>query len=306
MTQSHRSVLGLVLKGILAGILYIVGTMLASALFAALHIPLVNVAPPGTDLQKSGQMFLLATPLIGLALLPLARHTAGSRALRGALLSFLIFICAGLTSVMEMRIFLTGYAHGGALAAILVVIPPALLCGFGLSFLLPQEQPDFSASQKLHSFFSAHSLVSWAVRFLLIILAFGVIYFLFGSIIAPFVVPFYRARMLGLTLPSYSVIFPVLLERSALFLLTCLPFLILWTRSRLALIVSLGLAFWFLTGGYGMLMVVFWPPVMRIAHGLELAADAFVYAGVLVLLLLPRQRENTVPNSAHVAPMFPS
>jgi hypothetical protein len=306
MTQSHPSVLGLVIKGILAGILYIIGTMLGSALFAALHIPLVNVAPPGTDLQKSGQMFLLATPLIGLALVPLARHTAGSRALRGLLLSFLIFICAGLTSVMEMRIFLTAYAHGGELAAILVVIPPALLCGFGLSFLLPKEQPEISASQKLRLSRSARSPVSWATRFLLVILAFGVIYFLFGSMIAPFVVPFYRAGVLGLTLPPYSVILPVLFARSALFLLTCLPFLILWTRSRLTLILSLGLAFWFLTGGYGVLMVFFWPPVMRIAHGLELAADAFVYAAVLVYLLFPGQRENTVPNSAHVAPMFPS
>jgi len=306
MTQSHPSVLGLVIKGIVAGILYIVGTMLAGALFAALHVPLVNPAPPGVDLHKTATMFLLATPLLGLALVPLARHTAGSRLFRGLAIAFLIFICMGLTSVMEMRIFMTVYAQGGSLAAILVVIPPALLCGLALGYLLPQEPAEVSAEQRLRSFFAAHSAISWAARFVLAILLFGVFYFLFGMLVAPFVVPFYRAGVLGLTLPPFSVIIPVLLIRSVLFLLACLPFLILWTRSRVSLILSLGLAHWFLTGGYGMLMVVFWPPVMRVGHGLEIAADSFAYAAALVFLLLPRRRENTVPNSAHVAPMFPS
>jgi hypothetical protein len=306
MTQSHPSVLGLVVKGILAGILYIVGATLTNALFAALHVALVNPAPPGADLHKTAVMFLVATPLLGLALVPLARHTAGSRLFRGLVIGFFIFICMGLTSVMEMRIFMTVYSQGGSLAAILAAIPPALFCGLALGYLLPQEQPEASAAPRLRTFFAAHSPISWAARFVLAILLFGVFYFLFGMLVAPFVVPFYRAGVLGLTLPPFSVIIPVLLMRSALFLLACLPFLMRWTRSRLSLILSLGLAHWFLTGGYGMLMVVFWPPVMRVGHGLEVAADSFAYAAALVFLLLPRQRENTVPNSAHVAPMFPS
>jgi hypothetical protein len=251
-------------------------------------------------------MVLIATPLLGLSLVPLARCTAGSRLLRGLALSFLIFICMGLTSVMEMRIFLTVYAHGGSLAAMLAVIPPALLCGLALGFLRPREQPEVSAWQKIHTFFTARSPLSWVGRFALAILGFAVIYYCFGMLVAPFVVPFYRAGVLGLTLPPVSVVLPVLLARSTLFLLACLPFLIFWTRSRLSLIFSLGLAFWSLTGLYGMLMVVFWPAVMRIGHGLETGADAFAYAAALVLLLLPRQRANTVPSSAPVAHMFPS
>lgn len=306
MTQSHPSVLGPVFKGILAGLLYILGTILTSMLFSALHIQLINPAPPGTDLHKTAFMFFLATPLLGLALVPLALHTAGSRLFRGFALAFLIFICMGLTSVMEMKIFLTVYSHGGSLAAILAVIPPALLCGLALGFLLPQAPSEISASQKLRAFAAAHSPLSWASRGLLAILAFGLIYYFFGMLVAPFVVPFYRAGVLNLTLPTPAVVIPVLLTRSALFLLACLPFLIFWTRSRASLILSLGLAHWFLTGGYGMLMVVFWPPVMRIAHGLEIAADSFVYATALVFLFVPRHRENAVPTSAHVAPMFPS
>jgi hypothetical protein len=306
MTQSHPSIFALLLKGMLAGVVYMIGTVLSGMLFAALHIPIVNMLPPGVNQQSSFATFPLTCLLLGLAMVPLALHTSGSRALRGLLLFFLMFICLGVTTIMETKIFLTVFAHGGAFAAIMQVFLPTLLCAFALSFLFPQAQPATPATQTIRSFFSVHSPLAWAARFLLAILAFAVIYFIFGSIIAPFVVPFYRAGVLNLTLPPFSVILPVLFARSALFLLACLPFLVFWTRSRAALILALGLAFWFVTGLFGMLLVFFWPPLMRIAHGLELGADAFVYAAVLVLLLLPRPRRNPVPTQAHAAAVFPS
>src|ERR1700756_4339981 len=144
MTKSQSSLPGLILKGLLAGILYIFGTTLAGVLFSALHMQLVNPAPPGADLHKTALMFLIATPLLGLSMVPLALHTAGSRLFRGFALAFLIFICLGLTAVMEMKIFMTIYSHGGSLAAICAVIPAALLCGLALSFLLPKAQPEVS------------------------------------------------------------------------------------------------------------------------------------------------------------------
>lgn len=286
--QSHSSSLGLIVKGILAGIVYMLGTMLAGMLTSALHIQLANFLPPGVNPQTGFRLFWLVCPLLGLSLVPLARHTSGSRLLRGMALFFLIFICLGVTAVLEMRTFLTVFSHGGELAAVFVVLPPALLCGLALSYLLARTGPQMSAVEKTRSFFAAHSPLSWTARFALAILSFAVAYFLFGMIVAPFVVPFYRAGVLGLTLPPFSVILPVLFVRSILFLLACLPFLILWTRSRASLILSLGIGFWFLTGLFGLLQVFFWPPVMRIAHSLEIGADSFAYAAALVFLFLPR------------------
>lgn len=306
MTRAHFSVLGLFLKGLLAGLGYLVGMVLSRALFTALHIHMVNFEPPGTDPHAGPRLFGPVCLLLGLALVPLARRTGGSRLLRGLALAFLIFICMGVTSVMESRIFLTIFAHGGALSATFIVVLPALLCGLVLSYFLALEQPEISVAQKCRAFFAAHSPISWIARFVLAILAFGVVYFLFGMMVAPFVVPFYRAGALGLTLPPSSVILPVLFIRSALFLLACLPFLILWTGSRASLILSLGLAHWFLSGLFGMLLVFYWPTVMRVGHGLEIGADSFTYAAVLVFLFLPRRRENSVPAPAHAAPMFPS
>ena len=306
MTPSQPSTFALILKGILAGVVYLVATMLTGMLFSALHQPLINAAPSNADPQKSLYYFVFVAPLLGPALVPLARYTAGSRLLRGLALSSLIFICIGPATILEAKIFLTIYAHGGVLAGILAALPPSLLCGMVLSYLLPQAQPEISVATKWRSFFTAHTRSSWAARLALAILAFAIAYFLFGMMVAPFVVPYYRAGILSLTLPPFSVIVPVLFVRSAMFLLACLPFVALWTRSRLSLILSLGFAHWCLTGLLGMILVFFWPVAMRVGHGLEIGADSFAYVTALVFLLMPRRHENTVPTSAHVAHMFPS
>ena len=306
MTNSRTSIPSLILRGILAGVVFLVVTMLTGMLFAAFHHPLINAAPSNTDPQKSLYYFVFVAPLLGPALVPLARYTAGSRLLRGLALSFLIFICAGPATLLEAKIFLTIYAHGGALVGILAALPSALLCGLVLSYLLPQAQPEISAATKWRSFLASHAPSSWATRLPLAVLAYAIAYFLFGMAVAPLVLPYYRAGILSLTLPPFSVIIPVLFVRSTMFLLACLPLLALWTRSRFSLILSLGFAHWCLTGLLGMILVFFWPAAMRIGHGLEIGADSFAYVTALVLLLLPRRRENTVPTSAHVARLFPS
>lgn len=306
MTNSRFSPLVLWFKGMVAGFVYLLGTAFTGALFSALHIPLVSFQPPGAAPHAGVDLFLLVTPFLGVSLTPLALHTGGSRLFRALALFFLMFISLGVTAVMESRIFLTAFAHGGALSAMLMVLPPAVLCGFALSYLLSQDAPEICTAEKFRAFFGARSPLSWAIRLALGVLAFAVAYFTFGLMVSPFVVPFYRAGVLGLTLPPFSVILPVLFVRSTLFLVACLPFVVLWTRSRASLILSLGLAFWFLTGLFGLLQVYWWPPVMRIAHSLEIGADSFAYAAALVFLLAPRQRDRLVPNRSSLATVFPS
>ena len=80
--------------------------------------------------------------------------------------------------------------------------------------------------------------------------------------VAPFVVPVYRAGAFGLTLPPISAFLPFEFIRTALFLVACFPFLLLWKASRGSLIFSLGLAFWVLNGLFGLLSLGF----PRLAH----------------------------------------
>ena len=142
--------------------------------------------------------------------------------------------------------------------------------------------------------------------FFLAILAFPVIYFVFGSMVTPFVVGFYRSGASPFVLPPISKIIPVQFLRSSLFLLASAPFLFLWTRSRASLIFSLGLAHWYLVGLFGLIQVMWLPPVVRIEHSMEIGLDSFIYVAGLVLLLVPRHRESAVSTPTQVAPMFPS
>ena len=109
-----------------------------------------------------------------------------------------------------------------------------------MSFLAPRDDAQApTASQRLVNFFSAQSPPAWLWRIPAAILAFPLAYFIFGAMIAPIVVPTYRAGIAGLVLPPLSTILPVQLVRSTLFLLASLPFLILWKgKSRLTYLLS--------------------------------------------------------------------
>lgn len=306
MPNSSNSLWISIVKAVLAGLLYVFGTMVSGALASALHVALPNFTPAGVSVnpQAAFRAFLLGSPLLGISLLPLALGCSGKRLTRGLALAFLLFVTMGLNNAIELRIFTTFLVHG-AKAFVASVVPPALLCGMALAFLIRQDSAGPSLTDRARSFFAAHSLASWSGRFLLAILAFPFVYFLFGSMVAPIVVPAYRAGNIGLVLPPVSTIFLTQIPRSAIFLLVSLPFFLLWTRSRASLIFSLGF-FWFFVGLFGLLMISWLPLPVRIAHLLEAAADSFAYAAALVFLLLPRRRENTVPTPAHALPMFPS
>jgi hypothetical protein len=121
-------------------------------------------------------------------------------------------------------------------------------------------------------------------------LAFPLVYFVFGMMIAPIVVPHYNAGIAGLRIPPIDVVFRTQLLRSLLFLLSALPIIRLWRRSRAQLILALGLAFTATVGLYGLLQASWLPMVLRITHSLEITADSFAYAAVLTLLFVRKQQ----------------
>lgn len=295
-----------IIKAALAGLLYLVGVMLSSALATAVHIPMPNFTPAGVSMspQTAFRVFLLVSPLLGISLLPLALGSTGKPLTRGLALSFLLFVTMGLNNAIEMKIFTLFLVHG-AKVFVASVVPPALLCGVALAFLIQHDSGGPSMTDRARSFFAAHSVASWSWRFLLAILAFPLVYFVFGAMVAPIVVPVYRAGNIGLVLPPLSVILPIQVLRSVIFLLASLPFFVLWTRRRGALMFGLGFH-WFFVALFGLLMVSWFPLPVRIAHLLEGAADSFAYAAALIFLLLPHRRENRLPTPAHAVPMFPS
>lgn len=306
MTTTPKSILILAAKGMLCGLIFVVGTILAGMFAAAVHISIPHLTPPGISEAEALRGFLIASALMGLALTPLAYGIRGGRIARWLALAFLPFICLAVNAVIEILIFTTMLSRPSAPSFVASFILPTLLFGAGLAFLAKSEPGAPSFSQQAKALFSTHSAGAWAWRLLLAILAFPLIYFTFGAMVAPLVVPAYRAGIAGLVLPPLSTIMPIQLVRSTFFLLASLPFLIMWKGKRGSLIFALGLAHCYLVGLFGLLQASFLPQVLRIAHSLEIAADSFVYAAVLVFLLIPRLSENSVPAPAHAAPMFPS
>jgi hypothetical protein len=145
--------------------------------------------------------------------------------------------------------------------------------------------------------FTDRTFPGWWWRAVLAWLAFPVIYFFFGALIYPMVRDLYEAPDSGLVLPGGDVVLRTVLLRSLLFLLVTIPILRSWTRSRLGLTVALGIAFTATVGLVGLVQAHWWPISMRIAHSVEICADSFVYAWILVALLAPRSsRGSRVPS----------
>jgi hypothetical protein len=107
-----------------------------------------------------------------------------------------------------------------------------------------------------------------------------------------------------MTLPSWGQMIPMVFLRSALFLIASVPAIALWAGSRRRLAPSLGLAHYALVGLFGLLQAYWLPTPMRVAHGLEIAAESFAYAWLLVLLLV-RRRAVAVPAVA-AGPVAPA
>ncbi len=299
MSKARNSVL--ILKGIFAGLLFALGSVVTGMLAAAAHVAIPNFNPASVNQQTMFLMFFLTCPLIGLGLALLARGIQGSWAIRWAVLALFLLLCLGVNTIIEMRIFTIALAHGGSGTLIVSFVLPAILCAMLLATIRNGETSEPPVSETVSVFFAAHSMTSWLWRFILAILAFPVAYLVFGMIAAPFVVDYYRHGIAGLVLPPMSIILPTQIVRSAIFLIASLPFIVLWKKSRGSLIFSLGLAHWVVVGLFGLVQALWFPPVLRVAHSLEIGADSFAYAAALVFLLFPRKSEVRMQHIAPVA-----
>ncbi|HEY1471027.1 MAG TPA: hypothetical protein VGF61_18450 [Candidatus Acidoferrum sp.] len=306
MSKSSNSFAILILKGNFAGLLFAVGSVVSGMLAAAVHVTIPNFNPATLNQQTMFLMFLLACPLLGLGLVPLAYGIRGSRLTRWLALALFLLLCLGVNTIIEMRIFTVALANGGAGALVASFILPAILCALLLATISSGKIGEIAVSTTVREFFAAHSIPSWLWRFILAIFAFPLAYLIFGMMVAPFVVDYYRHGIAGLILPPMSVILPTQMVRSTLFLIASLPFIVLWKKSRGSLIFSLGLAHWLVVGLFGLVQALWFPPVLRIAHSLEIGGDSFAYAAAIAFLLFPRSRETRVPHVAAVAHELPS
>jgi hypothetical protein len=281
-----------ILKLAACWVAFVAALMGSGALIHFMHLRSIAM-PDNTPMRTQMLAQLGAGALLVLGLYPLARRLAAPFAVRAVAIGGFLFLALGVNGLMEMRIF-THLLDQGVIASLTVFYAAqAILIGAALGFFfgLPAEPPHLPH----------RGPASWAGRGIVAWLCWPVIYFVFGMSISPIVVPYYSAGIAGLQIPPAGTIFEVQLVRSLIFLGASLPFLALWKGSRRGLWLALGLAHAFTVGIYGLAAGTFLPWVLRITHSVEITADSFAYAGLLVLLLTaPVAR--TVPTVKFIEP----
>ncbi len=267
---------------LLTGSIAFYAGLIAGGMLAAVLQLQPPAMPAGVDAAAAVSALMLSSPFMALALALLARGLGGSFVTRALALSFLTWIAYGVNTQLEAAVVST-FATGIAFTLVSLAVA-SLCCGATVAFLFPADDWTGHAGEMLRDFLARRSAGAWAWRLAIAAVAFMPIYWLFGSLVIPFTGEYYRQQMYGLQMPTLDRLLPVLFARSVLFLVACLPVVALWQKSNRALFLSLGFALYVLVG----LLTLFadWMPLaVRVPHTLEILADEFVYAGVLVALL---------------------
>jgi len=261
---------------------YFVGTMISGMVITAAGMPWP--AFPNPPSQTTNLILgALSSALVAGCLALLAWGVRGSKPVRWLVLAAFTYVIFGLNNQIEAAAFT---AFGGTATMIVFFLAPCLLGAAAAAWLVGPG----TALQPRGATVFERPASAWWWRVMVAWLAFPVIYVFFGMLVSPIVVPFYKDPSFGLTLPGWDTIFPVVLLRSALALAVTLPILVLWSRSRRALFVSLAVALFAMMGLIGLAATTFFPPTLRVAHSIEILGDAVVYAWVVAALFIPKAR----------------
>lgn len=276
-----RTMLSYLWKIPLCTLAFYSGTILGGMVATLTGLP-APAMPAGVNQMVLGQYLLLVSLILSIALVFLARKLAGGFLSRWLVLSFLVWIAHAVNNVIEGAIF-TSLAAASLFTVVLYGFA-SLLCGAAVAWLFPPPSRGDGFIVRAKAFFALYHAAGWSWRALAALLAFPLIYLSFGRLIAPLVTDYYAEGLFGLELPSWNQILPILLLRSLLFLLACLPVLILWQDSPRGLFLTLGLILFLLVGGLSMLQAYWLPISLRLIHSLEILADELVYTAVLLVL----------------------
>ena len=194
-----------------------------------------------------------------------------------------------LNNYVEAYFFTTRYANpsfllqsivSALISSIITASAAVLLFGYGISGI----------TATLKEYLSTRSRGWWAIRIALGSVAYFPIYFFFGMLITPFVLPYYNDPSFGLHIPSFAVLIPVELFRGFVYALVLLPLLATVVGGRTTKFTALA-AMLYIPGGLIALLGNSGIPAPIIPfHGLEILADSIMYALVLSRLLSRTER----------------
>ena len=243
--------------------------------------------PEGTDQETLGAVFMAGSLLFALALAAVAVGLGGGFVTRALILFFLMWIAYAVNNVIEGATFTTFSAvatpSSMLYTALSLLLPSVAMAAIAALLFRPGEGMG-SLRAALGRLLRAHGAAGLLGRVMLAILAFPAIYLIVGMAIAPLVRGSYESGACELAMPGWGQLIPIQFLRSTLFLVASLPVILMWTRSRRGLFLTLGLALFVLVGGFSMATAYWLGWQLRVVHGIEMLVDEMAYAAVLVAL----------------------
>jgi hypothetical protein len=287
----------LVGRSLVVGFGFAFALMVGGMTVNLLHLPLPLFGRQPKPFQ-SVVSSLIAGTLMGLTLGPLGCRLNLPLFGRTCLWFVLLFVLSGLINLIEALFFTT--------IPLTELVTSFVILAFGqagaavlLSLLFRPQQTGRGLLTRSRETLGQRKAVSWAWHFGLAALSYLPIYYMFGMIVAPFVLPYYNNPELGLNLvvPSVGVILPLEIGRGLLYALTLFPLIAVLRGGYWSKALWVGLTISVLGSWVPMLQAVHWTLVLRLAHGLEITADAFVQGFVLTWLLATPSTEALRQNS---------
>jgi len=280
-------------KILLCALSLVIGTMIGGTVSTVLRLGQPRPPEP-VDMQLMGILCFISGIIISVVLAELSRSLPGKRRARFAAIAWFVFAWLGINNTIEASIFTT---MGGGPSVIVTMLFPSLFVAGAVVLLFGGREAGTSFSSNLRRFFVNRTAAQWTIRLSAAVLAFPIIYFLFGMPVGLIVGQFYRDHEFGLQMPSsLSVLIGVQIIRSLVSLLAVLPVLVAWPGSRQRFAWTFGLNLFVLSGLYGLIQAYWMPRTMRSIHAVELLFDSLAYGWLLAVLLLPR------PPVSHLAP----
>lgn len=188
------------------------------------------------------------------------------------------------TTIFESSYFvpLFGSTFATAIVSSLFV---SLIVAMSAAFLLGQRGTTTGVSASLRTHLSTRTKGSWILRIAAGSIVYFPIYFFFGLLVTPFVLPYYNNPSSGLVIPSFAVMVPVELLRGFLFVLVLLPLLATIAAGRTTNFVALATMLYIPGGLVALLGNTLIPAAIIPFHGLEILGDSIVYGLVLSRIL---------------------
>jgi hypothetical protein len=283
------SPLNMIWCSLAVGLAYVFFTIVSGMITQALGLPAPAIASRVEPAQLMLMIFVSGV-VIGFTLGPLSTRLALPLVERAGVLFVLIFMLNSLLNVIEALFFTTFVTQDtivGLPGILLTDLLLAVLVAWVFLPVAPARHLWVAIGETLHQ----RSWFDWVWRFLLAGLLYVPTYLFFGFLIAPIVTPYYNnpALGIGLVIPGFEVILPLEVVRGLLYVLTMFPLVVLFRGSRWSLAFWIGLTIAVLGSWTPMLQGTFLPVTLRLVHGLEITADAFVQ-GLTIAWLLGVQR----------------